>query len=258
LEPGGVKLAEIERQVQAAILSAQIEVPGFLVGGGEEARRLEVYRNAYRLRLIEALAADYPKLCRWLGEEAFAELARGYLAIFPSRERSLRWVGKHLPKFLHSAPPWQERPELYELAQFEWELGLAFDCADAEPLGFEPLLSLPVERWPELRFRLHPSVRLLRLAYPVPQLWKALEAQSSIPSCPKLPNPLTWLIWRKELKVFFRSLPEPERLALEQIQAGCAFAEVCEGLSELKPDAAQYAALILKRWLAGGLIVAAL
>ncbi len=251
-----MNLAELQRQLQAAIWDEELQAPAFLVGDG--IKRLAVYRNAYRLRLIESLSADYPKLCRWLGGEAFAELALAYFAAFPSRERSLRWVGEHLPQFLRSTCPWQARPELYEMALFEWNLGLAFDGADAEPIGFEALLSVPVERWPELRFRLHPSARLLKLAYPVPQLWKAIEAQSSVTSCPKLPNPLAWLIWRKELKVFFRSLPEPERLALEKVQAGCAFAEVCEGLVrwELKPDAAQYAAWMLKHWLAEELIIA--
>ena len=47
--------------------------------------RLRVYSDAFRLRLIEALQANYPVLAKFSGEEAFARLAQEYLAVYPSR-----------------------------------------------------------------------------------------------------------------------------------------------------------------------------
>lgn len=251
-----MSLAEVQRDLKAAILEEEPLIPPFLAGDG--AKGLAVYRNAYRLRLIEALAADYPKLQLWLGEEAFTRLALAYFAAFPSRERSLRWVGKRLPEFLARFDPWRAQPELAEMALFEWTLGLAFDCADADPLTPQTLAQIPTAHWPGLRFKLHPSAHLLALAYPVPQIWKALEeAKVPPPDCSRQ-EPISWLIWRKGLRVFFRSLAAPERFALEAISAGEALAEVCEGLLQWQQigDVARYAAELLKQWLKEGLLVA--
>ncbi|MFN3920079.1 MAG: DUF2063 domain-containing protein [Methylohalobius sp.] len=256
VEPGGISLAEVQGELKAAILDEELSVPPFLAG--DEAKGLAVYRNAYRLRLIEALAADYPKLKLWLGEEAFVRLALAYFAAFPSRERSLRWVGKHLPEFLARFDPYRAQPELSEMALFEWTLNLAFDSADAEPLTSQALAQIPAVRWPGLRFKLHPSAYLLTLAHPVPQVWRALEEARALPDGSQLREPVSWLIWRKKLRFFFRSLAAPERFALEAISAGKALAEVCEGLLQGEPivDVARYAAELLKRWLKEGLFVA--
>lgn len=258
MDSGGVNLVELQRRLQAAILDGQMQAPA-LLAGDDPGERLAVYQRAYRLRLTEALAVDYPMLARWLGEEAFAKMAQVYTAAFPSRERSLRWVGKHLPEFLRSLSPWRERQELAEMAAFEWTLGLAFDCADVDPLAPETLARISPQHWPKLCFKLHPSVHLLRLDYSVPQVWKTLQTGTRPPVCQKLPTAVTWLVWRKGLRVFFRSLAEPERFALEAVQAGQVFAEICAGLAQqwnYSTDIAQYAARLLRQWLEAGLIAA--
>ncbi len=248
-----MNLAKLQRDVQAAIVG-KTPAPECLA----IKERLAVYRNAYRLRLIEALAVNYPMLACWLGEESFAKMAESYIAAFPSRVRSIRWFGCHLPEFLRACFPWMERPELAELAVFEWSLGLAFDCADADPLAPESLAQIPPQRWPKLRLKLHPSVRLETLYYPVPQVWKALQAGAPLPVCQRLDAAVTWLLWRRGVRMFFRSLAEPERLALQAVQAGQAFAELCAGLAQWRysTDVAQYIAGLLRQWLAEGLIVA--
>ncbi len=249
-------LASLQRRLQAAILHREDKVA--FLAGTQAAERLSVYLRAYRLRLTEALAVDYPMLARWLEEESFAKMAESYVAAFPSRARSIRWVGRHLPEFLRAFAPWRERPELAELAVFEWSLGLAFDCADADPLRPEGLARIPPQRWPKLRLKLHPSVRLETLYYPVPQVWKALQAGAQPPVCQRLDTAVTWLLWRKGLRMFFRSLAEPERFALQAVQAGQAFAEICAGLARwnYSTDVAQYIAGLLRQWLEEGLIVA--
>ncbi|MBN2700910.1 MAG: DNA-binding domain-containing protein [Methylohalobius sp. ZOD2] len=247
-------LATVQRRLRNAVMGRE-DKPPFLTGAGA-GERLAVYRNAYRVRLTEALAVDYPMLARWLGEARFAQLAEDYIANYPSDVRSIRWVGRHLTKFLRAAEPWRERPELAEMAAFEWALGLAFDCADADPLAPEALVRIPPEQWPRLRFQLHPSVQLLQLAYSVPSIWKALQAESELP--PYRPNRVSWLIWRQGLRQFFRSLAEPEAHALRAIQTGHPLAEVCAELArwDCCPDAAQEAARLLRQWLAAGVIVA--
>src|SRR3990167_11289209 len=63
--------------------------------------RLAIYSNAYRSRLIEALAANYPVLQTYLGCEQFEELGQAYLHACPSSFRSIRWFGDQLVNFLN-------------------------------------------------------------------------------------------------------------------------------------------------------------
>jgi len=236
-------LAGRQRQLQNAVMGAgDVSWPG-----------LAIYHNAYRLRAIEALSSDYPMLSRWLGQERFSRLAQDYLAAHPSTHFSLRWFGRHLPDFLSRQGP----PEWAEMASFEWALSLAFDCADAEPLSVGVLAGIPPQDWPGLKFRLHPGLTLLRLRYPVPPLWKQLQSENSPPQSLAAGHPVSWMIWRRGLKTYFRSLTDHEAVALASLLAGEPFAELCEALSglDLPIDVVHQAALWLRKWLEEGVIV---
>ena len=237
------ELALLQRRLQRAILGESDSAwPG-----------LEVYRNAYRLRLVEALEAEYPMLVRWLGTERFSRMAWEYIRAFPSRYRSIRWIGTHLPEFLRRRGEDAQK----ELATFEWALSLAFDSADAIPLAPEDLTQVPPQRWPALRLRFHASVRLHRFHYPVPQIWKALQGNTELPDCACHPEGQDWLIWRQELRCFFRSLSPAEAQALRILKEGETFSTVCTRLNgfQLDCDVAQQMAQWLRRWLQEGLIV---
>src|SRR5690606_13210963 len=94
-------------------------------GSAEE--RIAIYRDAYRIRLREALASNYARLESLLGEAAFAEIADAYIEAQPSTFRSIRWFGDALPALLEAALP--AKPWLAELAQWEWAIAAAFDAA---------------------------------------------------------------------------------------------------------------------------------
>ncbi|PJB07711.1 MAG: DUF2063 domain-containing protein, partial [Hydrogenophilales bacterium CG_4_9_14_3_um_filter_63_34] len=66
-------------------------------------RRLKIYHDAYRLRLIEALSKAYPNLFRLLGDALFERMARSYIAAHPSGYRNLRWYGGELAEHLAAA-----------------------------------------------------------------------------------------------------------------------------------------------------------
>ena len=249
-------LAQLQKIFQQAILQPDSAVSDFIAGEDAE-QRFAIYRNAYRLRLTDALKVEFPHLGRWLGEEAFVGMAGDFIAACPSQYASIRWYGKQLPSFLQSHPPWSRQPQLAEMARFEWALGEAFDCPDAQPLTTDALMTVALESWPGLVFHFHPSVRLLDLTYPVAQVWKAFQEDKSPPVCKPSDKPVTWLIWRNGLKSFFRSLKAPEAQALKTALEGKNFAEICEGLTHWRDEmnAAEKAALMLRQWLEEGLIV---
>src|SRR5271169_6033809 len=64
--------------------------------------RLDIYGNAYRSRLIEALTASYPILELYFGTDDFEELCLAYIAAHPSEYRSIRWFGDKMADFLSS------------------------------------------------------------------------------------------------------------------------------------------------------------
>ena len=63
-------------------------------------KRLKIYHDAYRLRIIEALANAYPMLKAYLGDELFENTARSYLTKTPSVYPNLRWYGAQMAEHL--------------------------------------------------------------------------------------------------------------------------------------------------------------
>src|SRR5271156_6213949 len=84
------------------------------------ANRLAIYRNAYQVRLIDALNDTYPILHALLGDDMFVALGEAYVAAPPSVHRSIRWYGRELEDFLARTAPYEEQPILAEVALLEW------------------------------------------------------------------------------------------------------------------------------------------
>lgn len=202
--------------------------------------RLDIYANAYRYRLIEALQETFPALHTLMGDEDFFGLGSQYLDHYPSNHFSLRYFGHQLHDFLKQNEQWRTQPLLTEMAQFEWLLRAAFDAADTESLTLEALQSINPEQWPELGFRFHPSLQRIDMRFNIPQLWQAIEQQQPPIEFIENDYPLAWLIWRKELRTCYRSLDVDEAWALDSILAGQSFAEICSGVCEWVDE--QYAA----------------
>ena len=221
---------------------------------------LDVYANAYVLRLAEALRCNYPALHQALGDSDFDAMARAYLERHPSSHASIRWFGAALAGFLRATQPWREVPVLAELAAFEWAVRHTIDAANAERLSVDSLLTVPAERWPELRFDLHPSVTLLALEWNAPPLWRALtDPEAAVPGQETQParSPLHWLVYRKpDLSCGWHSLPADERSALDRLHRGDTFGELCEYIAgQGDSDAAAQAAGWLRAWVESGLLV---
>jgi hypothetical protein len=213
-------------------------------------RRLAIYYDAYRLRLVEALGADFDALVATMGRQAFEDACRACVEVTPSAFRNVRWYGGHLAAFLRETAPWREQPWLADIALFEWTLTLAFDAADASHVRFEDLAALRADAWGTLGLRLHPSVRMIAVRANAPAIRKAVDTGTPVPE-PKLADAaVTWLVWRQDLSPHFRSLSEPEAWALRAAHEGSSFPAICEGLCEwvAPEEAAGVAAGWLRTW----------
>ncbi|HEX4045598.1 MAG TPA: DNA-binding domain-containing protein [Gammaproteobacteria bacterium] len=224
--------------IQPAIVSTQVSA----------ATRLEIYRQAYYLRLLEALMQDYTGLQQCMGSAAFEQLGCDFIDAYPSHYRSIRWFGKELVDFMQSTPAYQAQPWLIEMARFEWLLTEAFDAADQSIVTLEQMAAVPFEQWPLLSFQLHPAVRRLELTWNIVPIWNSYQEETATPELVGTANRVPWLIWRHE-DVLFRSLAADEAYLLDALLSGENFGMICQGLCVWLPEeqVALYAAQELKR-----------
>lgn len=253
-------LATFQRALAAHVLDGTAPAAGLIDGGAHFSvtQRLAVYHQAYRLRLAEALAADFPVLHSLLGEAGFERLTAAYIAAQPSHSFTLRDFGAALPGFLGHHAPYRRRPWLKAAAAFEWTLLAAFDAADALPLTAADLAAVPAEQFARLRFRFQPALRLLRLAWNVPAAWRAVQTGASAPAPERLPAATCCLVWRREERVYFRTLPGDEAALLKALRSGRSFAAACGAMARAgtAQDAGRRAAELLSTWLADTLLAA--
>lgn len=253
-------LARLQRDLQAHVIEGEDAIASAIDSTNDipAATRLKIYFDAYRLRLIEALEANFPVLAKWLGEEQFSRMTQEYLANHPSRHFSIRWFGHRLPEFLRAFTDYRDQPWLAELAEWEWKISTAFDAADDTPLSAEDIAQVAPDAWADLRFALHPSVQRISLTTNVVAAMKAHAGDEAFPSPALLDSHGEWLIWRQDLTVQYRSLDAVETAALDAIAAGATFGEMCETIARLSDDesAPLRAATFLKAWLGDQLLTA--
>ena len=218
---------------------------------------LGVYRDAYSLRLIEALTVDYPGVMAMAGPSDFDYMARAYIAAHPSHHPSVRWFGRELANFLAATPPFNCSQAVIEMARFEWTMGEAFDAPDAEPISADALMRLHPEVWETLSFAVLPSLRRLTFTFDVPQAWQRRdEQQAGDLEVEASAEPTGWVIWRPERMTNFRSLEPDEAVLLDALIAGKPFPELCEAIVPMvgEDQAMARAAGLLRVWVEGGMI----
>jgi hypothetical protein len=219
--------------------------------------RLGAYYNAYRIRLIDALAVDYAALEKILGRTAFEDIALDYLQRFPSRQPSIRWFGQHLPAYLAEYYRGDEAEFVIEMASYEWAQATVFDAVDsAELFQLEDMAQVAAEAWPQLQFEFKAALQWLDLYWNVPQIETALDNGQEAPQRQRSEFAQRWLLWRRDYRTYWRSLEVHEAWAIEQAAIGANFAEICEGLLEWvdAQQVALVAAGFLKQWIGDQLI----
>jgi hypothetical protein len=253
------RLRQLQRELQSHLLGEPSSIADAIADAPplSVTDRLSIYRNAYRVRLIEALDDTYPVLHALLGDEVFVALGEEFVSAHPSVHRSIRWYGGELSELLSRCPPYAEQPILAEIALLEWTLAEVFDAADAEPAPRAALSSIDASAWSELRFEFHPSLRRLHLQWNTAAVWQAMSHEEAPPDPVCADHPVPWLLWRQNLQNYFRSMAADEAAGLDSALRGANFGEICEALAEWLPDdeIPLRAATLLGTWADSGIIV---
>ena len=247
------------REMQAAFARGILDpalanlVADEIVGAGiAPDRRLAVYRNNVLLSLHRVLAGTFPASRRLLGAERFAKVARAFIRGAPPQRPQLMTYGAGFPAFLELSAEADSVPYAPDVARLEWAREEAYYAADAPPLSATDLAEIPIERYAELRFRLHPTLRLIRSAGPVFALWQAANADSAEEDLTALRNgrPEQVLVLRPEMTVTARPISAADLLLLEGLRAGLPLAEAAVRAQAADAGFELQAALVLH--LAGG------
>ena len=254
--------AALQASFQKAILDGDDTVLAQILDGPSESRAamLGVYRNAYLLRLVEALGKEHELLRLYLGDETFGEMAVAYFEAHPSRHPSIRWIARSLPSFLSETEPYSDHPALAELTALEKALNDAFDAEDGPILAAADLGGVPPEAWPDLVFVGHPSVRRLSFATNAAAIWSALREEQDPPEAEALAAPCHLLVWRHDTLPMVREMTTEEAMMWDEAANGVGFGQLCVLAATYDdPDtAAGRAAGYLGSWVEAGALSSAI
>jgi hypothetical protein len=222
-----------------------------------EGERLEIYRYAYRARLVECLADDYPALQFALGAEPFEALCHEYIQRHPSSAPSLNFFGRHMAHFCRSeaSGPFALRDFAVDLAALEWALVEVLHARVADPLSPEALGAIPTERWPSARLPASPAVRLLRSDYPVNAFFQAFKTGDEA-VIPERGASMT-AVYRTDMTLWRMALTPAMGALLEGLFRGETLGEALgtleQGLSESEAGEAERSVMVwFREWVAAG------
>lgn len=219
-------------------------------------RRLKIYFNAYRLRLMEVLEKDFPKTHILLGDDAFSNACEQYVHAHPSTHFSVRYFGQNFALFLGQNTPYSQWPFVEEMARLEWTLSQTLDAADAPLVAADVLSKFSQEQWPYLQFEFHPSLFLEEFHWDTVELFKDIDSGHSPRPPVQHSAPISWMFWRKHLSAHYQSCERPQATILKDALTGQCFYALCDQLCQYIPETQvpEYALTSLQGWLGHGFI----
>jgi hypothetical protein len=148
-----VRLADFQRQFQAAILAANrpgsvdglaLSIPG----------RVGVHHSHFWRRMTEFIGNWQPLLARFLGAEEMEQLVRRFVTAHPPHTVAAAEVSAQLADFLRTAEPWSSWPILGELAAFDYRRALIRAGAEESTVTRAMLAAIEPAVLASIRFRL--------------------------------------------------------------------------------------------------------
>jgi hypothetical protein len=162
--------------------------------------------------------------------------------------------GRQLATFLATTPDLRHRPELAEVAAFEWALATAAAAPEGRVVPPEELDGVPAESWRDMRVAFHASLVRVGTEWNSVALWRAVRQGTRLPPAVREPQARTWAVWRQDGATRFRPLPPDDAWALDLAFQGHPFGHICRELCHWLPprEAAPYAARMVGDWIDAG------
>jgi hypothetical protein len=195
-------------------------VSEILVKNGTCKTRLNIYKNNVLQNLINALKTTYPAVLAEVEEQDFNLLARQYIKTYKPTSGDLNDYGGHMDELIFSR---HDNIPLAELAKLEWLYHLVFFAEDAKAMDVTSLANIPAESYEQLKFSLHPSVRLMKSPYPVYQIWKSHKDNELFND--EEEDSYNYLIYRKGFLLQTIQLPLSDFIFISSLKKGDALYE---------------------------------
>ncbi len=254
-------LLEIQREMREAVLAApsralldEIESDGI-----PARRRINVYRNHFRVSLKDGLARVFPATRILLGERYFDNMAGVYVAARPPRDPRLSRYGYDFPRFLSGRE--ELEPSLFatEVARLEWTLAEIRDAPDAPAVEWTTFLRELVTHAGAVALRFPSSVVLFDSEWPVHEIRKrALAGAGAEGVAPLIESPApTRLLLHRDQDDDPCELPLDQAgfTALRLLRAGRSFNQAARAAIAVDPG---YPVTMLLRFLFQSGLVAGL
>ncbi|KZK81993.1 hypothetical protein PsAD13_03539 [Pseudovibrio sp. Ad13] len=216
------KLLGAEHQTNLTLTEAIKETDQF-----PAIERINIYASGYIMRLVEALKAEYPLLCKFMGDEVFEGFAKAYIVTHPSRYSSLYKLGAKLPEFLEETQPrganCADQVALFkipaELARYERTLSEILLHHGIEGYFYytsETSIAFLTSNHSEL-LQASPCLRILKLEYPIRSLAVSLHLNDTVTTPQRTEN---WVaLTRKDYKVVSLQINDWQAELLEALKS---------------------------------------
>jgi len=230
-------LRDLQTAFREGVLTGHEEAAhAFIAADGiGRGKRFSIYRLNTGISLTRTLATCFPVVEALVGGDFFKAMARAFIARHPPARPQLLAYGDDLPAFIEGFGPAASVPYLADMARLEWARNETLFAADDGVLTARELEALPMGRYGDLRFRLHPSVRLVESRWPVFAIWQAHQ-QEPVAAFPRREMPERALVLRPYHRVETARLSPGDHALLKALLAGDSLAEAAAVAATVEPD----------------------
>jgi uncharacterized protein (UPF0276 family) len=245
-------LAEAQSMMQAAILfgSAMDSKPDAWIrakAAFAPQDQLAVYVNAYRYRLYDVTAEDYPALQYYLGDDQFDRVIKDFVNHVHSDHFNVGRYAAHLPDYLKS----HELGDAFavELATLENAVSQLTDPEETMPLTPEHLVGMTPDILMETVLHPRKALALFAFNYPVNAYYRDMQ-EDKLPTSPK-PEKSFVAVFRHEDVVWRMDFAAAEYRLLTTLMSGV---KVGGALADCDEVTATKLSEYFSRWMRNGLL----
>lgn len=232
-------------QLHRAILTREREAMLPLLHASTPPARLDIYIDGYRIRLANAVTADYPALAALLGDARMQALVHAYVESTPPASYTL----DRYP-LAFAAHVERHAPEAAALAHLESAIAEVFWLPDSPP--FSPPAQPTPETLAALTLPARAASRLLHLDHRAEEYLRAFRAGEN-PRAPE-PGETHLLVLRHANEVRRHILAPAEHALLAQLFSGSTLGEALEHAA---PGLASFLPGWMERWIREGFFAGA-
>jgi uncharacterized protein (UPF0276 family) len=252
-------LAEIQTHMQEAVLRGadMNSKPDTWIRIKEDfppTEQLAVYVNAYRIRLKNVTAEEYPVLKQYMGKDVFENLLEDFVDTVPSHHFNIGRYTAHLPDFL--AKYMAKDGFARELVILENALSHVADLP--ETIALEPAHLAGITAESLMQSVLHPraALQLLAFTYPVNRYYMEVKEEQSPPA--PTPENTFLAVFRHEDIVWRMDIDEQEYRLMQLLFMGMPIGEALEELQRMldlpEDTLSQHLSVWFSRWMRNGLL----